>query len=255
MYPRFKSRQRSRASAEYTRSAFRWRDGALTLAKMAEPLDIRWSRPLPDGAEPSTVTVSRDAAGRWHVSLLCEVTVHDGRADRMRWSGWTRGSRLWSTLSTGEKVANPRHERRDRQRLARAQRQLARKAARIGEPGEGPPEGGPRARADRRPAPGSPAQAVDSARPREPSGRDRGPGGPQHARQPRARPRHQRRGLAGTAGHVGVQVPVVRPRPGRGRPLVPVVEGVLRVRDPARRACRCTCGSGRAAAGRCTTGT
>jgi putative transposase len=31
------------------------------------------------------------------------------------------------TLSTGEKVANPRHERRDRTRLARAQRNLARK--------------------------------------------------------------------------------------------------------------------------------
>ncbi|GGY10872.1 hypothetical protein GCM10010358_74200 [Streptomyces minutiscleroticus] len=31
------------------------------------------------------------------------------------------------TLSTGEKVANPRHERRDRARLARAQRNLARK--------------------------------------------------------------------------------------------------------------------------------
>src|SRR5690349_18367615 len=71
-YPRFKSRKKSRASAEYTRSAFTWRDGQLTLAKMTQPLDIRWSRPLPEGAVPSTVTVSRDAAGRWFVSLLCE---------------------------------------------------------------------------------------------------------------------------------------------------------------------------------------
>ncbi|MGH3183387.1 MAG: RNA-guided endonuclease TnpB family protein, partial [Streptosporangiaceae bacterium] len=31
------------------------------------------------------------------------------------------------TLSTGEKIANPRHERRDRARLAKAQRKLARK--------------------------------------------------------------------------------------------------------------------------------
>ena len=79
-YPTFKSKHRSRASAEYTRSAFRYRSGALTLAKMAEPLAIRWSRPLPDGAEPTTVTVSRDAAARWHVALLCEVTVDDGPA-------------------------------------------------------------------------------------------------------------------------------------------------------------------------------
>ncbi|WP_030186969.1 RNA-guided endonuclease InsQ/TnpB family protein, partial [Streptomyces sp. NRRL S-813] len=55
-YPRYKSRKKSRASAEYTRSAFTWCDGKLTLAKMAGPLDIRWSRPLPEGAEPSTVT-------------------------------------------------------------------------------------------------------------------------------------------------------------------------------------------------------
>ncbi|MER5669534.1 RNA-guided endonuclease InsQ/TnpB family protein, partial [Streptomyces mirabilis] len=69
-YPRFKSRKRSRRSAEYTTSAFRFRDGALALAKMTEPLDVVWSRPLPEGAKPSTVTVSQDAAGRWSVSLL-----------------------------------------------------------------------------------------------------------------------------------------------------------------------------------------
>ena len=125
-YPRFKSRKRGRQSAEYTRSAFRWRDSRLTLAKMAEPLDIRWSRPLPDGAEPSTVTVSRDPAGRWHVSLLCEVTVQDGPpSDAV--VGVDAGITSLVALSTGEKVTNPRHERRDRVRLARAQRQLARK--------------------------------------------------------------------------------------------------------------------------------
>ncbi|GEL20650.1 hypothetical protein [Pseudonocardia asaccharolytica] len=39
-YPRVKSRKRSRQSAEYTRSALRHRDGRLTLAKLAQPLDI-----------------------------------------------------------------------------------------------------------------------------------------------------------------------------------------------------------------------
>src|SRR5919206_2200477 len=68
-YPRYKSRKKSRSSAECTRSAFTWCEGKLTLAKMAQPLDIRWSRPLPEGAKPTTVTVSRDAAGRWFVSL------------------------------------------------------------------------------------------------------------------------------------------------------------------------------------------
>ncbi|MEV5284122.1 RNA-guided endonuclease InsQ/TnpB family protein [Streptomyces albidoflavus] len=125
-YPRFKSRKKSRASAEYTRSAFKWRDGQLTLAKMAEPLGIRWSRPLPEGAEPTTVTVSRDAAGRWFVSLLCEDSLASAPATSAA-VGIDAGITSLVTLSTGEKITNPRHERRDRARLAKAQRELSRK--------------------------------------------------------------------------------------------------------------------------------
>lgn len=127
-YPRFKSRKKSRKSAEYTTSAFRFRDGSLTLAKMAEPLDIVWSRPLPEGASPSTVTVSQDAAGRWFVSLLCEDPSVQPLAATSAAVGIDVGLDHLLALSTGEKVANPRHERRDRARLAKAQRQLARKA-------------------------------------------------------------------------------------------------------------------------------
>jgi putative transposase len=123
-YPTFKSKRQSRRSAEYTTSAFRYRDGALTLAKMAEPLDIVWSRPLPGGAGPSTVTVSQDSAGRWFVSLLCDDVIPETTATGAVGIDAGLGSLL--TLSTGEKVTNPRHERRDRERLARAQRQLAR---------------------------------------------------------------------------------------------------------------------------------
>ncbi|MFF4803305.1 RNA-guided endonuclease InsQ/TnpB family protein [Streptomyces sp. NPDC001351] len=125
-YPRFKSRKKSRASAEYTRSAFTWREGRLTLAKMAEPLDIRWSRPLPEGAVPTTVSVSRDAAGRWFVSLLCEDTITPALATANT-VGLDAGITSLVTLSTGEKITNPRHERQDRARLTRAQRELSRK--------------------------------------------------------------------------------------------------------------------------------
>jgi putative transposase len=127
-YPRFKSRKKSRKSAEYTTSAFRFRDGNLTLAKMAEPLDIVWSRPLPEGASPSTVTVSQDAAGRWYVSLLCEDPSVQPLPAANAAVGIDVGLDHLLTLSTGEKVCNPRHERRDRVRLAKAQRQLSRKA-------------------------------------------------------------------------------------------------------------------------------
>ncbi|WP_406271105.1 transposase [Actinacidiphila glaucinigra] len=126
-YPRFKSRKRSRASAEYTRSAFKWRGGKLTLAKMAQPLDIRWSRPLPTGAEPTTVTVSRDSAGRWFISILVEETIVPAPATDAV-VGLDAGITSLVTLSTGEKITNPRHERRDRARLAHSQRELSRKA-------------------------------------------------------------------------------------------------------------------------------
>lgn len=102
----------------------------MTLAMMDEPLDIVWSRPLPDGAEPSTVTVSRDAAGRWFVSLLVEdPSVQPLGPAANAAVALDVGLTSLVTLSTGEKIANPRHERRDRGRLARAQRQLARKEA------------------------------------------------------------------------------------------------------------------------------
>ncbi|MEU4511571.1 RNA-guided endonuclease TnpB family protein [Nonomuraea wenchangensis] len=125
-YPTFKSRKRSRASAEYTRSAFRWSDGRLTLAKMGAPLDIVWSRPLPERAEPSTVTVSRDSAGRWFVSLLVEEKIRP-LPPVARNVGVDAGLTTLATLSTGEKIVNPGQERRERRRLAKAQRALARK--------------------------------------------------------------------------------------------------------------------------------
>ncbi|MGW7521563.1 RNA-guided endonuclease InsQ/TnpB family protein [Streptomyces sp. NPDC054796] len=127
-YPRFKSRKRSRKSAEYTTSGFRFRDGRLTLAKMREPLDIRWSRLLPEGVSPSTVTVSQDAAGRWFVSLLCDDPSIRPLPAMDTAVGIDVGLDHLLTLSTGEKIANPRHERADRARLALAQRRLARKA-------------------------------------------------------------------------------------------------------------------------------
>ncbi|MET7542028.1 RNA-guided endonuclease TnpB family protein [Streptomyces sp. NPDC005507] len=126
-YPRFKSRKKSRRSAEYTTSAFRFRDGRLTLAKMREPLEICWSRPLPEGMSPSTVTVSQDAAGRWFVCLLCEDPGITPLPTTDVAVGIDAGLDHLLTLSTGEKFANPRHEMRDRAALAKAHRRLAKK--------------------------------------------------------------------------------------------------------------------------------
>jgi len=125
-YPHFRSKRKSRAAATFTTSGFRWRDGRITLAKMAEPLDIRWSRPLPEGAHPSTVTVSRDSADRWHISILVEEAIPP-LVPAAAAVGMDAGITSLVTLSTGEKITNPRHERRDRARLALAPRRLATK--------------------------------------------------------------------------------------------------------------------------------
>lgn len=106
-YPRFKAKKKSRASAEYTSSAFRFRDGLLYLAKMADPLDIAWSRPLPDGATPTTVTASRDSAGRWFVSLLCEDPSVKPLAAAGTAVGIDVGLEHLLTLSTGRRSPIP----------------------------------------------------------------------------------------------------------------------------------------------------
>ncbi|SCL27867.1 RNA-guided endonuclease InsQ/TnpB family protein [Micromonospora inyonensis] len=126
-YPTFTSKRTSKASATFTTSGFSFRDGQITLAKTDVPLDIVWSRPLPEGAQPSTVTVSRDAANRWHISILVEETIV-ALPPATRAVGIDAGITSLVTLSTGEKVTNPRHEQRDRERLAVAQRRLARTA-------------------------------------------------------------------------------------------------------------------------------
>ena len=125
-YPKFKKKGKSRDSATYFRNCFTFRDGKLKLAKHVAPLDIRWSRPLPDGADPSQVTVSRDAAGRWFVSLLVEETITP-HASTDAAVGVDLGITTLAALSTGEKVTNPKYEKADRAKLAKAQRNLARK--------------------------------------------------------------------------------------------------------------------------------
>lgn len=71
-FPRFK-RKHAAQSYSLMRNGFTLRESQLTLAKMKEPLDVRWSRALP--GVPSSVTVSRDPAGRYFVSLLCEEDI------------------------------------------------------------------------------------------------------------------------------------------------------------------------------------
>lgn len=122
-YPAFKTK-RSRQSAEFTYRAFSYRNGELKLAKCDKPLDIRWSQSLP--SDPSTITVSKDSAGRYFVSCLCEfeptlLPVTDKKV------GVDVGIKDLFVTSDGFKSGNPRHTAKYAAKLAKAQRRLAKK--------------------------------------------------------------------------------------------------------------------------------
>lgn len=125
-YPTFKKKGKSADSATYFRGCFTYSDGAISLAKQNGSLNIVWSRPLPVGANPSQVTVSRNARNQFFVSILCEDTVHDRPATDST-VGLDAGINSLLVLSTGEKIVNPKHEQRDRAHLRRAQQNLSRK--------------------------------------------------------------------------------------------------------------------------------
>ena len=121
--PRLKSRRDDQA-AEYTRSAFRLIDGQVWLAKMNAPLDVRWSRDLP--SEPTSCTVTLDRAGRYHVSFVVEVDTQP-LPNVAQTVGIDLGLTHLLITSEGEKVGNPRFLQKDLDRLAKAQRTLAKK--------------------------------------------------------------------------------------------------------------------------------
>jgi putative transposase len=127
-YPRFKSRH-AKQSATYTRSAFRWRDGKLTLAKCSAPIVLAWSWPdlNPADLNPSTVTVSRDQSGRWHVVLHVDINAPAPLPATGQTVGVDLGLKDFAVLSNGERIAHPKHMEARERRLKRYQRALARK--------------------------------------------------------------------------------------------------------------------------------
>ncbi|GLV59132.1 transposase [Dictyobacter sp. S3.2.2.5] len=124
-YPAFK-KKRNKQSASYAASAFTFRHGVLRLAKMKDPLDIVWSRSLPAQVVVSSVTVSKDAAERYFVSLLVEEPIPYLTPTDVT-IGADLGLKSFVVLSDGQIIGNPRFFRQDEKKLAKAQRRYARK--------------------------------------------------------------------------------------------------------------------------------
>jgi len=125
--PRFRSREEARQTIRFTRNGFSLRDGGLYLAKIGE-VNVHWSRHLP--SEPSSVTVIKDAAGRYFASFLVRTNPAD---DLLRFPetdtevGIDLGLASFAVLSDGTTVDNPRILRRAEKRLKKLQQALSRK--------------------------------------------------------------------------------------------------------------------------------
>ena len=123
--PRFRSRKDTRQAIRFTRNA-RFsvtRGGKLRLPKIGD-VPVRWSRDLP--SEPSSVTVIKDAAGRYFASFVVQ-TVPGTLPEAEPVIGIDLGLTHFAVLSDGRKIASPRFLRRAEKKLKREQKALSRK--------------------------------------------------------------------------------------------------------------------------------
>ncbi|MCS3698471.1 RNA-guided endonuclease InsQ/TnpB family protein [Salinibacter ruber] len=132
-YPSFKSKKGDQ-TARYVGTAFDVREEngkrKLRLSKMPGLINIRWSRELP--SKPSSCTVTKNAAGQYHVCFVCTEEVRqlprvNGENGDLEFVGVDLGIESLAVLSTGEKVGNPRWFENEQERLRREQQKLSRK--------------------------------------------------------------------------------------------------------------------------------
>ena len=123
-YPSFKKKG-GQQSASYVGTAFKWEadNRNLSITKIGR-LDVRWSRTF--SSEPTTVTVSKDASDRYHVCLVLDEAI-EALAKTGDTVGVDLGINRLATLSSGERIANPKNTGKYARKLARAQKSLARK--------------------------------------------------------------------------------------------------------------------------------
>ncbi|MGN9846479.1 RNA-guided endonuclease InsQ/TnpB family protein [Nonomuraea sp. H19] len=123
--PRLRSRKDNRQAIRFTKNArFSLTPGRrLRLPKIGD-VAVRWSRELP--SEPSSVTVIKDAAGRYFASFVVEVRL-EPLPEAAGEVGIDLGLGHFAVLSDGRKVDSPRFLRRAEKKLKRLNKALSRK--------------------------------------------------------------------------------------------------------------------------------
>jgi putative transposase len=123
--PRFKSRKDSRQSVRFTANG-RFKilgNGRLRLPKIGD-IQVRWTRGLP--AAPTSVTLTRDAAGRYFASFVVEASERP-LPETDAGCGIDLGLTHFAVMDNGTKIAAPRFLRRAEKKLRKAQKGLSRK--------------------------------------------------------------------------------------------------------------------------------
>lgn len=87
------------------------------------------SRPLPEGKIKDGTNFSQDARGNWFLNIVIEVESTPQR-EMKSGVGIDLGLKDFATLSSGEKIDNPRHYRALEDQLAKAQRARKKRLAR-----------------------------------------------------------------------------------------------------------------------------
>jgi putative transposase len=121
-YPRFK-RKSAAASLRFQDAGAAWAQGVMSLPKLGA---LKLAEALPKVERPDLVTLSRDAAGHYYVSFCAEVETSLLRITH-RAVGVDLGLTHLATLSTGEKIPNPKRYHARLKYLRQQQRCLARR--------------------------------------------------------------------------------------------------------------------------------
>lgn len=124
--PRYRSRKDNRQAIRFTKNArFRVLDnGRLRLPKIGD-LPVRWSRALP--SDPSSVTIIKDAAGRYFASFVVTIDEDEALPPVEPEIGIDLGLTHFAVMSDGTKVTAPKFLRRAARKLKRLQQALSRK--------------------------------------------------------------------------------------------------------------------------------
>ncbi len=123
-YPKFK-RKRASGSLRFQRIGASWSRGILTLPRLGS---LNLAEALPWIARPGMVTLSCDALGRYFVSFSAEIETSSLSLRIVNRSvGVDLGLTHLATLSTGEKIPNPKRLNAHLKYLRQQQRCLARR--------------------------------------------------------------------------------------------------------------------------------